>query len=420
MSCPAEWPTNLYQIGETDHVPWTKYQIRTSDVRKTGRGPQVEHPVSAVLLEVQDALFELRNHGLHLFFDMKESTLWHFDCLRSKSLPVDVNAVISHRLTTDILAIEKVTHGVLTAKDLATTSVNASFYSSFVKSVLLSALNSLASQPSSYSFGLHADSSNIQAVYATDVNDLGELLSLWSLRLRWCPSGEIVLSISEYSSDRYLFLSHILPSLSREPFTPCKIDVLLSPNGRLAAYAGAIPTSFVESRKEDVERIRRIGLNVSESDPWVRLKIDQLNSSTQLLWPANLCILSSKSLYLKTLETAEFLDSESDGFVDPIREVETWYEQRSEREKAITARIQREEVERCQKEAQQASQEHQDRMDFRSPAANLLSAHDASGIYPTPPDGLLHHAVHQDSSDSRAQDEEHLEIGALLIRALLE
>ena len=424
MSGPAEWPTNLYQIGKTESIPWTAYEIRTRDAGETVQGPKVGHVDPANLLRITDALLELRNQSLHLFFDVQASTVWHFDCLHKEAPKIDASKVIPRRLTTDALEIKRTTQGVLKVKDVVTESINGSLYEHLARSILLSALNGLASQPGYFSLGLHANSSDtnsgIQAVYGTNIHDPGELLSLWSLQLRWYPSGEMVLSISEYSSDRYLFLSQILPSHSREAHTLHNINVRLLPHGRLAAYVGSAPTSFVESRKGNVENIRRIGLSVSEADAWVVVKLDGLQSSKQLLWPAKLSVVSINGLFHNSLDNAETPGSTNDRILDPVREVEIWYTQKGEREKAITARIQREEAEQRQKEAQQASQDHQDRLDFRSPAANLLSTHDASGIYPTPPDVLIHHAPHQDNNDARIQDEEHLNQGRLLARALLE
>lgn len=424
MSSPSEWPTNLYQLGKNETIPWTAFKLRLLISTGTTHGLESGHVGLASIVRLRDALVELRTQDLRLYFDVHEFTLWLFECLHTEKSQADAHGIIAISLNTAGWVVEKTTQGSLTAKDPIAENGDDIAFSNLTKSVLLSALNSLASRSSHYSLGLYAGSNspnqNAQAVYATNAYDPGELLSLWSLRLQWYRSGEIVLSRSEYSYDRFLYLSQILPYWSQNSPLLHKLQILLVPSGRVAVYWGNAATPSFRGGKGDMQELKCFGFPVSEADAWVTVKDDDNNLSAPFTWPAKFCLVSRKNLSSMAHGTGGPLKPENGLWTDSVLQAQIWYEQKDEREMTTKARVEREIVEIRQKEAQDARQKHHEQVDPTSPASNFLSTNDTSGIYPTPPDGLLFHAVPQDIGNVHISHENDGDGGKNLIGETLE
>lgn len=114
----------------------------------------------------------------------------------------------------------------------------------------------------------------------------------------------------------------------------------------------------------------------------------------RIWWPTNLCFIMPSA---NRPGSAGVLRKVADGtFVDPLAEAEQWFLERGVREAAIATRRRVDEETRLrEKYLSESGIELQENDESAIARANrteqYLSAQEASGIYPTPPDGLTSH-----------------------------
>ncbi|KAL8924502.1 MAG: hypothetical protein Q9172_002667 [Xanthocarpia lactea] len=109
----------------------------------------------------------------------------------------------------------------------------------------------------------------------------------------------------------------------------------------------------------------------------------------QIWWPADLCFIKDTGSKLRETNSIENIGNGT--FVDPLEEAEQWFLGRKERDNVIEAR--RKEVDERKLHNNKPPNDEEDELeeDVADPllrATQYLSAQEASGIYPTPPDGL--------------------------------
>ncbi|KAL8816518.1 MAG: hypothetical protein Q9223_004481 [Gallowayella weberi] len=157
--------------------------------------------------------------------------------------------------------------------------------------------------------------------------------------------------------------------------------------------------------------LNTLGIKSEPASSWVCLRIpDQRPCGGALLhapgerhiwWPAHLCFIRYTSC---DLNPKDVLDRVAKGtFIDPLEKAEQWFLGREEREDVMEVR--RREVEESKLHKTQStdpgdSECEEAPADRMAQTNHYLSAQEASGIYPTPPDGLTSHAA----SSVTAQD----------------
>ncbi|KAL8692987.1 MAG: hypothetical protein Q9218_002104, partial [Villophora microphyllina] len=168
--------------------------------------------------------------------------------------------------------------------------------------------------------------------------------------------------------------------------------------GTEGQVAGSVKTNR-EGKRRTLECLARQGMRFTTDITWVYLRSKGLRSLDHclphnhngglILWPACACLIQA----LESSPTQDdVLQRISLGtFVDPLTKVEQWFLGRTARAEAAEAR-RKEDAERRFKENRQAEtipeQTDDTTIDRIAQTSQYLSAQEASGIYPTPPDGM--------------------------------
>ena len=417
MTDPSTWPTNHYNIGNSKSIQWTAYNLSNEDLSLGQKHGDLSTSVT-------HALLECRSQGLSVFLDVQTCTFWHFQCPFLYDRSIGADKVVQSQLADYALSIHQSTQGTLSIQRLVDTSDEYSIYEKLVQSILASALHHLAENPSHRSLGLHVDHSsdtaNVNALYGFTSHQLGELLSLWRLQVRWSSAGDLILIISSISRNQHVLLSDVLQNVDLEIPNTLKTSITLVPSGRRVQFVRKYSGSRSQPREEDFVQVRRLGFTVSNSDAWVILQTEG-NASTHLFpWPAKLCVLCLDGGISGSRFRRDVGDFSSSIISDPIGEAEEWYEQRFERARVAEERVLQKEAERRQqedqRENQQASNNDNTRMDFQSPLANFITVNEVNGIYPTPPEGQLLHGTPQDDHAFEVQDQSQPDEGEIHTR----
>ncbi|KAL8647785.1 MAG: hypothetical protein Q9226_006289 [Calogaya cf. arnoldii] len=229
--------------------------------------------------------------------------------------------------------------------------------------------------------------------------------------VRWLPSGTLTIASRLRPLSLFSRLSNFLESgqdrrrksLDQNyrvlilPFgTPCKLL------GEESQILGAIEACrpFKTSTKEWLEDF---GIATKRGLSWVCLEIRKKNARDTILsngpavchiwWPAHLCFV--KQIGSLQGDTTNLEGIITGSFSDPLDEAEQWYLGRHERESIMEARrkeTQARELDNHQVPDEEDYAYEEDAADAMLRANQYLSAQEASGIYPTPPDGLASHA----------------------------
>jgi mediator of RNA polymerase II transcription subunit 13 len=189
-------------------------------------------------------------------------------------------------------------------------------------------------------------------------------------------------------------------------------EVIIAPGGLsarvLADHAAAVDSASVRQWKASVRtRLRSRGIDVEKfdsKDRWLLLKAHGSHpatlslESTTFYWPMALCFMKrpqvasfEPSFDIKQETSAQISEERSglywfetpnqDGYKEPLRAAEDWYNTKAVRDKVVDERRRREETAKQQAE---------------NPSTNVTSPQyvrdglqATAGVYPTPPDGLL-------------------------------
>ena len=255
---------------------------------------------------------------------------------------------------------------------------------------------------------------NLLRVHQSKVN-----MPLNSISIRWYPSGTLTVSVSQTLTLSTHRISDILvDNLKILQLAPTS-KVLISPSGRLVRYlraAEADSDDFPDSaekaldgrlnhaartKKSITDHLALQGMDVKKEEKWVQLqdieatyRIDQNSrkhvGTGSFLWPAKFCFCRAESLSRGEMQHERDFNEVSEN--DPLVHAEAWFMAKASREAALEAKRKDDELsaQRLQ-EAQDA--EAEEISDFVPRPTQYLSTQDASGIYPTPPDGLRSQAV---------------------------
>ncbi|KAL8922357.1 MAG: hypothetical protein Q9208_005210 [Pyrenodesmia sp. 3 TL-2023] len=199
--------------------------------------------------------------------------------------------------------------------------------------------------------------------------------------------------------------------------------IVLVPFGSRYTFAGLENDGsdpYIAARHEkDLARamLKSCGIQLSTQTAWIRLEsctgklLDKSALDGSLVdhiwWPAHLCFVLHSP---KSAGSTDVLNAVANGnFVDPLSEAEQWFLGRGAREAAISAKQKAQEGLRLrEKHISEGSAEGQKEDETAVSHANrteqYLSTQEASGIYPTPPDGLAFNTqgpyTNQDSIDA--------------------
>lgn len=247
-------------------------------------------------------------------------------------------------------------------------------------------------------------------------------ISLNSILVRWSSSGTLTTSIFQTVIPWLRRMSEMHADYLQNSILPKTRKILISPSGIVVQYSRELdmqtncPDSastasyrkrdpLVEAKKSIVNQLALQGIHVTEEEKWLQLQhttshsvIDRISEGSRqhlpagsFLWPAKLCFYKVESLaYVPTLNSRKISE---DTEHDPLVYAESWFKAKAKREEALEAKRKEDErsAQRLQ-EAQKADVE-ENLSDFVSRTTQYLSTQDASGIYPTPPDGLRSQAV---------------------------
>ncbi|KAL8993691.1 MAG: hypothetical protein Q9169_006155 [Polycauliona sp. 2 TL-2023] len=225
--------------------------------------------------------------------------------------------------------------------------------------------------------------------------------------IRWSPSGTLTISSRLRPVLPVLQLADGLDNgqdVHRRAFEN-GARVLILPFGTLgkllgteSQLLGAIDDDrpFKASTRASLQNI---GVPTNQGSFWVYLEIQQKipcgqafsNSvaACHVWWPDHLCFIKHVENRQTEAETLENIVSGA--FIDPLDGAEQWFLGRQERQNIIEARTK--EIEKMKLQDNQAreyedSESDGDVADAVIQANQYLSAQEASGIYPTPPDGF--------------------------------
>ena len=219
---------------------------------------------------------------------------------------------------------------------------------------------------------------------------------------KWDPTGTVAVFFLVPHIDRLCSITQRIMAIDQ----PLQLgsQILLSPSGVSTKYRGMLTNELSSDGLISVFKARctinltHQGLCVSSKSDWVIVEVPPADSEPQnamlgskesllTIWPAEyaICGVAAKSGQSQNLDLFE-----SSRIVDPLARVEAWYTGRAARAK--TVQIAQKEAE--SKVQQQSSQQDLSDLDVASEIASpifreVVPSQDVSGIYPTPPDGLL-------------------------------
>lgn len=308
--------------------------------------------------------------------------------------------------------------------------------SNLMAAISLSLVYSLCSRQDLAPIGSHScigslfprDSASTRNEIWLDQPQLGMLLN--SILVRWASSGTLTISTSQTIIPWLQRMSEIPVDDVQNSSLSLTRKVLISPSGMVVQHSresemqtacedsaptGAYrqPDQLVKVKKLIVNRLALQGIHVTHEEKWLRLQhipnhsnVDRISGGSRqhlpadsFPWPAKLCFYNLESSV--SGETLSHHKLNEDTEHDPLVYAESWFKAKAKREEALEAK--RKEDERSAQRLQEAQEVDFDEnlTDFVPRPTQYLSAQDASGIYPTPPDVLrsqpLASAVYPDS-----------------------
>ncbi|KAL8851893.1 MAG: hypothetical protein Q9221_003216 [Calogaya cf. arnoldii] len=432
MDFPNNAATNIHTLY-LNHIRWALYQLDRPTPTNT-LGADREAPRAKRAIDITTCT--LRHNGFLVYASRDILAFWIFDLSTSPSDPPESQQAkivqsIGHRdfksVKSGILASQQlkpvardtsITRGPPETPRPASaflpsagtvTDIVPHIYRAFTLALSSLLVYSLASDGGGQPLGNHSCLRVHQdpTGWATTTGTTEWL----RLDVRWSPSGTLTIasrlkpvplfsrlsSFLESGQDRRRkSLDQNYPVLILPFGTPCKLL------GEESQILGAIEACrpFKTSTKEWLEHF---GIAIKRELSWVCLEIPKKSVRDSILsngpavchiwWPAHLCFI--KQIGSLHEGTTNLKDITTGSFSDPLDEAEQWFLGRHERENIMEAR--RKETEARELDNNQVPDEEdytyeEDAADAMLRANQYLSAQEASGIYPTPPDGLASHA----------------------------
>ncbi|KAI4140611.1 MAG: hypothetical protein LQ341_003766 [Variospora aurantia] len=233
--------------------------------------------------------------------------------------------------------------------------------------------------------------------------------------VQWSLSGTMILYSRLISLPMLSRVSDVMGRKDASGADLVRMDdpIVISPFGTRCAFAGVEShqsqsfTAAGQAMAWTRALLKSCAVDVSPEVEWICLTsnegiLDDSNlvnklQRSRLWWPAHLCFVLHSSYRPEWEEPLRRLAEGT--FNDPLAEAEQWFLGRDARKAAIEAR--EEGDKKGQLHAHQPSesglQPNEDEKTAFARTEQFLSAQEASGIYPTPPDGLTFHT--QDSAD---------------------
>lgn len=224
-----------------------------------------------------------------------------------------------------------------------------------------------------------------------------------------------------------LFLSTTIHACSLRPIREAggSQDVVLAPSGRLAKLvvdrehdnteAGQRQKPVIGSeawRRTTVEILAAEGIYINSDDEWVTVELCEADESHRALWPARLCLTSGPHIPVKgELDwkywfTTASPNEDHETYKNPLAAAEEWFMNSTER----ANKMQDETASALGNTLTTTSMVVESPLATSPPFNQRTIDHQAamSGIYPTPPDGLMPaHMVAQHSTSDDALRAEH-------------
>ncbi|MCJ1470627.1 mediator of RNA polymerase II transcription subunit 13 [Pseudocyphellaria aurata] len=239
-------------------------------------------------------------------------------------------------------------------------------------------------------------------------------MSLTSILVRWSCSGILTISIFQTVIPWLRRLSEMPTHNLQSSSSPLTRKVLISPSGMVVQYSRDLemPTSSYrqqdhldEVKKSIAKHLALQGIHVDHEEKWLQLQHITNHSAVErskesprqhlhtssFLWPAKLCFYDVGSANHGEFPNYDRIKKDTEH--DPLVDAESWFKSKAKREKEVEAK--REDDERSAQRLQEAQEVCLDEnlSDFIPRTNQYLSMQDASGIYPTPPDGLRSQAL---------------------------
>lgn len=266
-------------------------------------------------------------------------------------------------------------------------------------------------------------------------------LPLWltNINVCWASSGTLIVSNYSVPEPDIRCLDEVTTNEAQKQVLGCCIRV--APNGSLAqimSFDDPLGTVVDDTNQRLQRKKARTGpeqgierwktvvkrwlswkgyslLDLERRTSWVKIRIAQtsqlvppspsfLNQSREVLWPRCLCFFydtptptGSKLHSLSRPPSSQqdnalewFETSQSSGFRDPIDVARQWFLAKPERDKALEARRR---AQKAEEEAARPKEENPGGLFPSSPLNSRTGAYGdlqaVSGVYPTPPDGVL-------------------------------
>ncbi|KAL8692955.1 MAG: hypothetical protein Q9224_003854, partial [Gallowayella concinna] len=298
-------------------------------------------------------------------------------------------------------------------------------YRAFVLAITSAVLQSVAKRGDWFEFGNDSCLRIYEDLNAWVKNDDTDPRIHWNIieqlciDVRWSQSGTLTIGSQLVRLPEFSRLSDVLEN--RDVMARGSLrdghSVFIAPFGTRCAIVdrekqGSNAFEADRGGKKSTEAwLDTLGIKCKPASSWVCLRIHDQRprcgtllsapGGLQIWWPAHLCFIRYTSCHVNRKGV---LDTIAEGtFIDPLEKAEQWFLRRKEREEVMEAR--RKEVEESKLQKTQSADARDSGFE-ESPADRMtqtnhyLSAQEASGIYPTPPDGLASHAA----SSVAAQD----------------
>ena len=234
---------------------------------------------------------------------------------------------------------------------------------------------------------------------------------------RWDAASQLTISSTFPQTSRLCCISHRL--LTVDPAIEIGTSIMLCPSGMKGNYRGVLraPDGTLSSgrindlKTECTSQLKHQGLSISPEADWVQIEVAKTQTSnketevkspqTLLIWPAEYVICRDAN---SAGRARNFKGSRSSDIIDPLARVESWFAGRAARAKEVEAAQKEVQIEVQQQSAQLEASDIDALSEVDSPIIRDIMSQDVSGIYPTPPDGLISNGLETSASNNQPEE----------------
>lgn len=273
----------------------------------------------------------------------------------------------------------------------------ASVYTKFLESVSLAILTSICVDGrwlrlgSKYAIGplsrWNSESKTLK------LESSGRELSVLSIALKWYPSGNLMATMWRVPAKALHQVS--VGGNHKSTLLSVGSVILLAPSGKEAVFVGHFLREDHEMKKSIAARLRHQSIRISSKAAWIQIRFmseDAGDLPVTMIWPACLCFSISGRILVEQQQDIHGRIASIDEWVDPLEAAENWYNGRLARAQAVEE-AERQANERLAEDARNNNESEDEDMFMidESLLNGRLNLQDASGVYPTPPDGAPPH-----------------------------